>query len=116
MSTSENNRQYNGYFVMDTCCFLNYIEGRQSDRFDYNDIAAFIKKSNFILLITPYTLYECIQCVDDKDPMGSIKRRGDAMLKAWDFWVLNMNKLVSDKYSFEFGPDFAFALNLGIGT
>lgn len=116
MSTSENNKQYNGYFVMDTCCFLNYIEGRRSNRFDYNDIAAFIKKSNFILLITPYTLYECIQSVDDKDPMGSIKRRGEAMLKAWDFWVLNMNKLVSDNYTFEFGPDFVFGLNLGIGT
>ena len=116
MSASDRNQineHPSGYLVMDTCCFLNYIEGKKSDAFDYDDIKKILHERNLWLVITPYTLYECIQsCVTEE----SLKQRGQAMLQAWDFWVLNINGLIGKDVSFEFGPDFVFSLNVGIGT
>lgn len=107
------NEHPSGYLLMDTCCFLNYIEGKNSKAFDYDEIKEFLHERKLWLVITPYTLYECIQsCVTE----GSLKLRGQAMLKVWDFWVLNINGLVGKDVSFEFGPDFVFSLNVGIGT
>ena len=113
MRQNQINEHPSGYLVMDTCCFLNYIEGKKSEAFDYDEVKEFLRKSNFWLVITPYTLYECIQsCVTEE----SLKRRGQAMLQVWEFWVLNINGLIGKDVSFEFGPDFVFSLNVGIGT
>lgn len=109
---NEINEHPSGYLIMDTCCFLNYIEGKRSDAFEYEEIKEFIERNKFWLVITPYTLYECIQsCVTEE----SIKQRGRKMLEAWEFWVLNINGLIGEP-GFEFGPDFVFSLNVGVGS
>lgn len=111
MDRNEINERPSGYLIMDTCCFLNYIEGERSDAFEYEEIKKFIERNKLWLVITPYTLYECIQsCVTEE----SIKQRGQKMLEAWEFWVLNINGLIGEP-SFEFGPDFVFSLNVGVG-
>ena len=111
MDRDEINEHPSGYLIMDTCCFLNYIEGKRSDAFEYQEIKEFIEKNKLWLVITPYTLYECIQsCVTEE----SLKQRGWKMLEAWEFWVLNINSLIGE-ISFEFGPDFVFGLNVGVG-
>ena len=48
---------------MDTNCFLKYIseQNKENTRFDYDGVKEFIKRHNFWLVITPYTLYESIQ-------------------------------------------------------
>lgn len=112
MNRDKINEHPSGYLIMDTCCFLNYIGGKDSDAFDYESIKEFIQKSKFWLVITPYTLYECIQsCVTEE----SLRQRQRELLEAWEFWVLNINGLIG-KPGFEFGPDFVFSLNVGIGS
>ena len=37
MRQNQINEHPSGYLVMDTCCFLNYIEGKKSEAFDYDD-------------------------------------------------------------------------------
>ena len=32
---NEINEHPSGYLIMDTCCFLNYIEGKRSDAFEF---------------------------------------------------------------------------------
>jgi len=109
---NEINEHPSGYLIMDTCCFLNYIEAERSDAFEYEEIKQFIERNRLWLVITPYTLYECIQSCATED---SIKQRGLKMLEAWEFWVLNINGLIGE-HSFEFGPDFVFSLNVGVGS
>jgi len=60
---SSNEIKTNGFVVMDTNCFLKYIneQKKENARFDYDGVRTFIDEQNFMLVITPYTLYECIQ-------------------------------------------------------
>lgn len=105
----------NGFLVMDTNCFLKYIseQKKESARFDYDGVKTFIKEKNFMLVITPYTLYECIQGCDT---IKKVKQRSKEMDALWDFWVLNINGIIGKDYTLEAGPDFTFSLKMNPGT
>ena len=97
----------NGYLVMDSCCFIDYLEGN-NDEFDYQGIKSFIKENDYLLVITPYTLYELIQ---NLNTVTQIKKRRNDFLAAGDFWVVNLNKVL-DAEGFEYGLDFLFSLHM----
>lgn len=108
------NDPLSGILIMDTCCFLNFLRGKgaATDRFDYSGVKEFIGKSGFQISITPYTLYECIQGCDTLEKF--LERRGE-MLALWDFWVLNLNGILPEGCTFEFGPDFVFSVTTAEG-
>lgn len=66
-----------------------------------------------MLVITPYTLYECVQGCDT---IEKVRQRSREMCVLWDFWVLNINNIIGSEYTLKFGPDFTFSLNMGNGT
>lgn len=105
----------NGFVVMDTNCFLKYIseQKKENARFDYDGVRTFIDEQNFMLVITPYTLYECIQGCNTID---TVQQRSREMTSLWDFWVLNINEIIGNKYTLEAGPDFTFSLKMNQGT
>ena len=90
---------------MDTNCFSHYCEGGKVAGFDYDKIRDFVESEGYWVVITPYTLYECVQ--DLVEPKNIIEER-DKWFNARDFWVLNVNRLIGDKYNFEYGMDFLF--------
>lgn len=51
MDRNEINEHPSGYLIMDTCCFLNYIEGKRSDAFEYQEIKEFIEKNKLWLVM-----------------------------------------------------------------
>ena len=55
----------NGYLLMDTVCLLNYIQGKSSNNFDYKQVEKYVRDKGWWMVITPNTLYECIQCCTD---------------------------------------------------
>ena len=95
----------NGFLVMDSCCFVDYIEGNNVG-FDYNRIKTFVKESSYWVVITPYTLYEIIQKLNS---VPLIHKRRKDLLAIGDFWVINMNELL-EYDGFEYGLDFLFSL------
>ena len=99
------NEHPKGYLVMDTNCFSHYGEGGKVAGFDYDKIRTFVEREGYWVVITPYTLYECVQ--DLSEPKHIIEER-DKWINIRDFWVLNVNKLIGDKYNFEYGMDFLF--------
>ena len=101
----EINEHPNGYLVMDTNCFSHYCEGGKVAGFDYDKIRDFVEREGYWVVITPYTLYECIQNCTTPE---RIQEERNKWFNARDFWVLNVNKLIGDKYNFEYGPDFLF--------
>ena len=105
MVTMRINEHPKGYLVMDTNCFSHYCEGGKVAGFDYDKIRVFVEREGYWVVITPYTLYECVQ--DLTEPKNIIEER-NKWINARDFWVLNVNKLIGDKYNFEYGPDFLF--------
>lgn len=115
MESHSKNIQTSGFLVMDTNCFLKYINEQkvEDEKFDYDGVKDFIEKNHFLLLITPYTLYECVQSCDTIEKMRKRSREMDAL---WDFWVLNVNSIIGKDFGLEAGPDFTFSLRLGIGT
>lgn len=96
-----------GFLVMDTCCFVDYIE-KNNEGFDYDRIKSFIKESSYWVVITPYTLYEIIQKLNS---ISDIKTRRDNLLAIGDFWVVNMNGVLEYE-GFEYGLDFLFHLHM----
>lgn len=106
---TSNEIKTNGFLVMDTNCFLKYIseQKKESTRFDYVGVKKFINEQNFMLVITPYTLYECIQGCDTID---KVKQRSRELDSLWDFWVLNINEIIGNEYTLEAEPDFTFSL------
>lgn len=104
---------HSGYLVMDTCCFGNYCkteEERNKDkgiRFNYKGIEEYVEEKNILPVITPYTLYECIQNCDTADEM---LRQLKAFIEAGRFFVINVNKIFD--HSIIYGPtivsEFAF--------
>lgn len=112
---SSNEIKTNGFVVMDTNCFLKYIseQKKENARFDYDGVRMFIDEQNFMLVITPYTLYECIQGCNTID---TVQQRSREMTSLWDFWVLNINEIIGNKYTLEAGPDFTFSLKMNPGT
>lgn len=115
MESHSKNIQTSGFLVMDTNCFLKYINEQkvEDEKFDYDGVKDFIEKNHFLLLITPYTLYECVQSCDTIEKMRKRSKEMDAL---WDFWVLNVNSIIGKDFGLEAGPDFTFSLRLGIGT
>ena len=115
MESHSKNIQTSGFLVMDTNCFLKYINEQkvEDEKFDYDGVKDFIEKNHFLLLITPYTLYECVQSCDTIEKMRKRSREMDAL---WDFWVLNVNSIIGKDFGLEAGPDFIFSLRLGIGS
>lgn len=96
-----------GFLVMDTCCFIDYIEG-SNEHFDYSRIKTFIQEASYWVVITPYTLYEIIQKLNDVE---LIRKRRNELLAIGDFWVINMNKVLEFD-GFEYGLDFLFRLHM----
>ena len=104
----------NGYLVMDTCCFVNYckpkgeVENNEKPAFNYDDIRKFIEKSGYMVLITPYTMYECIQnCFTPE----IIQSQREAFERAGEFWVVNMNHLLGKDFSYKYGPNLVEELD-----
>ena len=85
------NEHPKGYLVMDTNCFSHYCEGGKVAGFDYDKIRVFVEREGYWVVITPYTLYECVQ--DLTEPKNIIEER-NKWFNARDFWVLNVNKLI----------------------
>ena len=103
-------RNPSGYLVMDTCCFTKYMKNEVTHLFDYGLIRDFVIRNGYWVIITPYTLYECIQqCTS----IESIARRKNELLQAGDFWVININSIIDSKYTLEYGGDFIFDLFAG---
>lgn len=104
---------HSGYLVMDTCCFGNYCmteEERKKAKgihFNYKGIEEYVEEENVLPVITPYTLYECIQNCDTADEM---LRQFKAFINAGKFFVINVNKIFD--HSIIYGPtivsEFAF--------
>lgn len=97
----------NGFLVMDTCCFVDYIEGNNVG-LDYSRIKTFVMESSYWVVITPYTLYEIIQKLNS---VPQIHKRLDDLMAIGDFWVINMNDLL-EYDGFEYGLDFLFSLHM----
>ena len=107
MNNGHKVEQPKGFLVMDTCCFIDYLE-HNDNGFDYNGIRNFIKENSFWVVISPYTLYEIVQ---DVNSFARFEKRQRELLEAGDFWVLNMNGVL-DNAGFEYGLDFLFKLKM----
>lgn len=85
-----------GFLLMDTNCLLSFIEGGLSDVFDYRSIEKTFIKNGWVLLITPYTLWEIIQrCVD----LDFIKKRREELLSK-NIWVVNVEGVLNSTNPF----------------
>lgn len=99
----------NGLLVMDTCCFVNYCNrnnetsGKGNEVFNYKEIEKYLEKTGYKLVVTPYTMYECIQnCITPE----VIARQRNAFNRAGEFWIVNMNHLLGESVSYQYGPDW----------
>ena len=90
------NNTPSSYLVMDTCCFLNYIQGKSSDAFNYQKIEQFVKNNRWKLLITPDTLWESIQTCTQ---IERIKERREEMLRVGNLYVMNMGNVLNNEYA-----------------
>lgn len=97
------NENPTGYLVMDTCSFLNYCREDDNINFNYKAIKEYVNNEGLWVVITPYTLYECIQ---DCFTPQQIKARREDLFRAGDFWVVNVNRIIGNEYTFEYGLDF----------
>lgn len=85
-----------GFLLMDTNCLLNYIEGKPSKAFNYQKVNGHVRDHRWVVLITPYTLWESIQrCTE----VNYIRERREKLLKS-EIWVVNVDGILSDTYSF----------------
>lgn len=99
--------QPKGIVIMDTCCFLDYIEGNNR-YFNYEKIIQYIKDHKYWLVITSYTLYEVVQSILS---VAQLRERRTQLLDSCDFWVLDINYIMGVN-GFEFGKDFLFLLHM----
>ena len=96
---------HSGYLAMDTCCFGNYCMTKEERKkangihFNYKGIEEYVEEKNILPVITPYTLYECIQNCDTADEM---LRQLKAFIQAGRFFVINVNKIFD--HSIIYGP------------
>lgn len=101
----EINEHPTGYFVMDTCCFAHYCKGSIRKEFNYKDVRKYIEDNKLWAVITAYTLFEFVQNCKTPKVIAEVR---DELFQAGDFWVLNINRLIGNEYTFEYGPDFMF--------
>lgn len=89
--------QPNGFLLMDTNCLLNYIGCKTSEAFDYSMLEEFVRNNGWVLLITPYSFWESIQrCTE----VEHINRRRKELLSIDKLWVINVNEVFGNQYSF----------------
>ena len=90
---------------MDTCCFSHYCKGSVRKEFNYQDIRKYVEDNGLWAVISAYTLFEYVQNCTTPKVIAEVR---DELFQANDFWVLNINRLIGDKYTFEYGFDFLF--------
>lgn len=90
---------------MDTCCFSHYCKGSVRKEFNYKDIRKYIDDNGFWAVISAYTLFEYVQNCTTPKVIAEVR---DELMRGNDFWVLNINRLIGNQYTFEYGFDFLF--------